>query len=138
MDNTVILFLVIAIIIVFLIFLTESYNKTDEIVITQIRYDLEYITPGINNLCIITSGDSTYTENKKNVYILLKDDRGQYYDYNTLIYASIHEISHVLCPDLDHSKRFVIIFRKLLDRAEISGIYVPHRVNVDYCKTCMV
>ena len=89
MDGASVVILIIVVVLFFVI-LVKSYDRNDEQMIRRIKRDLEEIYPGINLTCIITSGQNTYTDNKKLVYILLRDDDGKFYDYNTLLYASIY------------------------------------------------
>jgi hypothetical protein len=80
-------------------------------------------------------GEKSYTINKKQVYICLKDEMGEYYDDNTLYYVVCHEISHVICDEIGHTEKFYLIFNELLSKMEESGIYdynIP--IKHDYCK----
>jgi hypothetical protein len=80
-------------------------------------------------------GEKSYTINKKQVYICLKDQTGEYYDDNTLYYVVCHEISHVICDEIGHTEKFYLIFNALLSKMEESGIYnynIP--IKHDYCK----
>jgi len=80
-------------------------------------------------------GEKSYTLNKEVVYICLKDDDGEYYDENMLIYVIAHEIAHVLCPEVGHTDLFFEINEILLNELEKEGIYnssVP--VIRNYCQ----
>ena len=74
-------------------------------------------------------------ENKSRVYLCLADTNNNYYHDNMLIYVTLHELSHCICPDTDdHSPHFVEIFRQLLTRAYHFGIYNPNIPPIeDYC-----
>jgi hypothetical protein len=79
-------------------------------------------------------GEKSYTINKKQVYICLKDEKGEYYDDNTLYYVVCHEISHVICDEIGHTEKFYRIFNELLSKMEEDGIYdykIP--IKHDYC-----
>lgn len=53
------------------------------------------------------------------IYIVIWDkEKKQIFDYNTLIYAVIHEITHILNPTLNHEKPFDVIESILLKNAE--------------------
>jgi hypothetical protein len=138
MDELSIFIVLLIVVILFVVVLAESYNRDDERMIRRIKNDLETVYPGINSICVITSGQNTYTDNKRIVYILLRDDDGRFYDYNTLIYASLHEIAHVVTPDLDHTPLYVANFRALLTKAKNKGIFIPGKVNNGYCHQCVV
>lgn len=70
-------------------------------------------------------GDKSYTINKQKVYICLLDENGEYYNMNMIIYVTLHEISHVLCDEIGHTKKFHEIFEAILLKATEMGIYNP-------------
>ena len=79
-------------------------------------------------------GEKSYTINKEKVYICLKDENGNYYDDNTLIYVIAHELSHAICDEIGHTEKFHRIFEALLVNMEEQGIYnskIP--IKQDYC-----
>jgi hypothetical protein len=79
-------------------------------------------------------GEKSYTINKKKVYICLKDEDGNYYDDNTLIYVIAHELSHVICDEIGHTEKFHHIFETLLKKMDQEGLYnskIP--IKHDYC-----
>lgn len=78
----------------------------------KIRYDV--------SLC---KGEKSYTINKQDMYMCLKDEKGDYYHDNFLLYVHIHECSHVLCPEIGHTDLFYKIFDALLEKAVELGIY---------------
>ena len=79
-------------------------------------------------------GEKSYTINKENVYICLKDDNGNYYDDNTLIYVIAHELSHVICDEIGHTEKFHRIFEALLIKMEEEGLYNSKiSIKHDYC-----
>ena len=80
-------------------------------------------------------GNKSYTINKEKVYICLKDENGQYYNDNTLIYVMSHEICHSLCPEIGHTELFHTIFEALLLELTEAGIYNPSiPIEQDYCQ----
>lgn len=80
-------------------------------------------------------GDKSYTINKENVYMCLKNNKGEYYNKNTLIYVLAHELAHVICDEIGHTEKFHHIFEELLKEMTIEGIYNPNlRVESDYCE----
>jgi hypothetical protein len=79
-------------------------------------------------------GEKSYTINKEKVYICLKDENGNYYDNNTLIYVIAHELSHAICDEIGHTEKFHNIFEALLKKMEEEGLYnskIP--IQHDYC-----
>jgi hypothetical protein len=65
-----------------------------------------------------------------------KDTWGQLQDINTIVYALLHELSHVACPCLDHPPEFSNIFRNILYQAIRYNIWKPvnyHKTPMRYC-----
>lgn len=82
----------------------------------------------------IVEGKKSYTLNKKNIYLCLKDANKKYYDINSLMYVSLHEIAHVLCEEIGHTQRFAKIFNALLNHASSLNLYDPNKPFVkNYC-----
>lgn len=80
-------------------------------------------------------GNKSFTINKEKIYICLKNDNGNYYDDNMLVYVIAHEISHVICPEIGHTELFHDIFEKLLVKLVDAGIYNPSLpIQTDYCQ----
>lgn len=68
-------------------------------------------------------GNKSYTINKEQIYMCLKDEKNNYYDDNMLIYVLIHEIAHSICDEIGHTNKFHRIFDALLAKAEEMNIY---------------
>lgn len=100
---------------------TEYYEQMDPMLV-RIKETLIPLHPCVANLKFY-EGKKSYTINKKKVYLCLKDDDGEYYNFNMLIYVSIHELSHVICDEIGHTAKFHRIFRDLLELAEQKNIY---------------
>lgn len=74
---------------------------------------------------------TSYTVNKgeqiifcirsKSITNLLKSN--DIHDFNLVMYVMLHEISHVACPEYDHTPLFKRIFRFLCEEAIEMGIY---------------
>ena len=80
-------------------------------------------------------GDKSFTINKEKVYMCMKDENGNYYNNNMLIYVLGHELSHVLCDEIGHTEKFHTIFEALLGKLTEAGIYNPSiPIQTDYCK----
>lgn len=74
----------------------------------------------------MSASDKSFTVNKSHIYLCLKDERGEYYDDNTLTNVLLHEYAHVLCDEIDineHKAKYRFIFSTLLARAEKCGVY---------------
>ncbi|VBB18005.1 hypothetical protein YASMINEVIRUS_468 [Yasminevirus sp. GU-2018] len=74
---------------------------------------------------------TSYTVNKgeqiifcirsKSITTLLKKD--DIHDFNLVMYVLLHEISHVACPEYDHTPLFKKIFKFICEEAIEMGIY---------------
>lgn len=79
----------------------------------------------------------SYTLNKKDMYLCLNNERGDYFNKNMLMYVALHELGHVLCPSIGHTEEWYGIFMNLLDQAANEGIYDPTIPTVkDYQNRC--
>jgi hypothetical protein len=85
----------------------------------------------------LLEGPKSFTINKKQIYLCLKDKKAgeeNYYDYNSLIFVTLHEIAHVLCNEVGHTEKFKRIFKELLEHASSLGLYDETKPFVkDYC-----
>lgn len=117
--------------------LVKHLNGSDPL-INRIKQDVSKLDHRISNIAFYSSTES-YTEDKDKIFLCLKDDeKGEYYDYNTLIYVAIHECAHALTDviDLEHvTPEYRNMFKYLLDKATSIGIYDPSKpLPNHYCK----
>jgi len=140
--NIIIILLIFLIISILLYFIFEKSSnvvyddKTDNLMIQKIINDLNKIDSRSSNFNYFSSNES-YTENKKNIYLCLRDENNNFYDYNMLIYVAIHELAHALSNSVDtkhETLEFNNNFNYLLNSARNKDIYNPHIPLVDaYC-----
>ena len=50
-------------------------------------------------------------------------DSNNIHDFNLVMYVALHEISHVACPEYDHTPLFIKIFRFICEEGIEMGIY---------------
>jgi hypothetical protein len=106
-------------------------------ILVKLENDILQIYPPYRDLNVtILGANDSFTENKKKMFICLKNKAGEYYDYNTLIYITLHELSHVLTSSYkdSHGKEFTNIFQYLLQSAKDKNIFddqIP--IKYDYC-----
>ena len=111
----------------------EKYLEDDPMLI-DIRETLTPVFPDINKV-ILLKGKKSYTINKKRIHLCLTDKDGKYYDKNMLVYVTLHELAHVRCDEVGHTKKFHNIFKDILEDASAHNIYNPNiPVIKDYCK----
>ena len=78
------------------------------------------------------SGDTSYSIDKGKTIALCLRDRGQYlslHQLNDLIFVTIHELTHIAIPELNHPKEFWASFKFLLIEAEIAKIHIYNNIN---------
>jgi hypothetical protein len=82
----------------------------------------------------LQAGDKSYTINKKDVFICLKDEYGEYYPFNMLVYVLAHEYAHVISKSIGHTDEFHGKFDACLDIMIKEGFYDPSQeIIIDYC-----
>jgi hypothetical protein len=85
----------------------------------------------------------SYTINKQEIYLCIKDESGDYYEENMLMYAALHELAHVLCDEIGHTDKYWAIFDDVLEKASKiidpktnKPIYDPNgKINKNYCES---
>jgi hypothetical protein len=111
----------------------EKYEEQDKMLV-KLRNTLQPIFPDMNNV-ILLSGTKSYTINKKRIHLCLKDEKGDYYDINMLIYVLLHELAHVRCDEIGHTYKFFNIFNDILSTAQKHNLYDPTiPIIKDYCE----
>jgi len=109
----------------------EPYAPDPEL--DEIVREMYNLHPKVKDL-VFSEGNKSYTINKKNVYICMRDENDKYYDRNFLKFVVLHEISHALCDEIGHTPKFTRIFGDVLERAARLGIYDPNGMHIeDYC-----
>lgn len=109
----------------------KDYNLQNDQMLHKIKDVLKNLHPEIEKVKLY-EGKKSYTLNKDKIYLCLKDENGEYYDINMLIYVFLHEFSHYLNKeDIGHTDTFYKIFNDLLKKAEDIGVY---NKNIDPIK----
>lgn len=79
---------------------------------------------------LVNSDDSTYTENKSIIHLVIVNPETQeFYDDQTIIHAAIHELTHIICPDLNHTLLFNSMEEYFNGVAISSGILDKHLIT---------
>ncbi len=135
--NEDLLILIIGVLIILYFYLIHNRIETfEDPMILKLRYDMLRIDPRAS-LFTFNASNESFTEDKKHIFICMKDDKGQYYPYNMLVYVALHELAHGVSPvhDSDHTTReFRDNFDMLLRRATEMGIWDPKQPLItNYC-----
>ena len=86
----------------------EGMSSNDP-VLRRLKQKLIAIHPKVNDLTFFEDKES-YTINKKDVYLCLRDENNEYYNENMLIYVTLHEVAHAICDEIGHTQKFHEIF----------------------------
>jgi hypothetical protein len=104
---------------------------------------IDQLNKRINNVVISENSPTdiytSYSVNKGDEIVLcLRHRKGNFklHDLNTVTYVVLHEMSHVACPQKDHTDLFKKIFTFFLSQADKTGIYKPINYSLhpkEYC-----
>lgn len=85
--------------------------------------------------------DSEYTSYSVNkgeeiVFCLKSKKTGELHDINLIMYVALHEISHLACPEIDHTPLFKRIFAFICQKAIDIDIYKHQNYEQDPVEYC--
>lgn len=101
----------------------KEHHLQDDPMLFKLKEMMTPLHPSVKSLKLY-KGNKSYTINKDKIYMCLKDENGEYYPTNHLIYVLLHEFSHYLNKDdIGHTPKFHAIFEDLQEQAEEMGIY---------------
>lgn len=144
-------YLQIVTIVMVLIFLSWMYIKInpkieyyENIRKQQVNDTIQWLYRSVNDICyrcnmtpiyeIIETSQITYTDKvtkphniKGTIYLVVWDEKhGRVFNHNTLIYAMLHEITHILSPSIHHEPPFDSIESILMNMAINLNYYDPN------------
>lgn len=101
-------------------------------IVKPITYNGRSIADGMR----LYKADKSFTINKSQTFLCLKDKEGYYYPLNQLVYVLLHERAHSLnTADVGHTDAFYKVFDELLEKATQLGIYNPNiPIIQNYCE----
>lgn len=102
----------------------DFFAEQEDAYLSDLKNQLSVLDPKLKDIKIYV-GDQSYTINKRKIYICLKDENGDYYQRNMLVYVILHEFAHVLCDEIGHTELFFDIFNGILNQAAKKGLYDP-------------
>jgi hypothetical protein len=112
----------------------ETYRDSK---ILDIQSKLMKVDPDVTSKLNIQAGNQSFTEDKKDMFLCLRDEQGKYYPDNMLMYVALHELAHAKSHSIDtnHSgDEFKNNFNYYLKKAEELGFYSPSKGLVrEYC-----
>lgn len=113
----------------------KEQHLQDDPMLHTLRAVLKPVHPIIANLKLY-KGDKSYTLNKEKIFLCLRDENGDYYPLNMLIFVLLHEVAHQINTfDIGHTEAFHTEFDKLLDKATEIGVFNPSiPIIKNYCQ----
>lgn len=128
------IYIILILISLLCMYLVSLPTVKEHFVISSLKERLTVIDPRFAELDIRESS-SSYTEDKSIIYLCLRDEKGQYYPINTVMYVALHEIAHLLNKeDFGHTPAFHRTFDKLLCDAAAKKVYDPNLPHTpSYC-----
>ena len=106
---------------------SREHLRYKDPMIESIQQDLFKLHPKARELTYSAS-DKSFTEDKKDMFLCIKDEVGNYYPRNFLMYVAIHELAHAISKSYDdnhNGREFNENFDMLLDKASRIKIYDP-------------
>lgn len=109
-------------------------------IIESLKNDLQRIHPTIGEYTLkfypleCCKLEDSETEDKKKVYICVKNKNGEYYNYNKLLQVAIHELAHAMSKskDPDHTGgEFNSNYSNLMNKAQSLKLIDVSRLNKD-------
>jgi hypothetical protein len=114
---------------------TPTINEMNHPVLIKIRSNFAKINPSYGNIPIVLSTNGAYTEDKKFIAMCITNPKtGQPYNFNEIMYVSLHELAHFTSSSYGHNQEFMNNFAKLLYRARQLGIYTPIDPPRTFCE----
>ncbi len=119
----------------------NEINRYEIIKKQRVNNMIEWLYYTVNDICyecdvsptynIVETSQITYTDkiikghdSMGTIYLVVWNDKqNRVFNHNTLIYAILHEISHILSPSIHHNPPFDSIETTLLDKAIDLGYY---------------
>jgi hypothetical protein len=92
------------------------------------------------------SGDTAYSLDKGAIVAICLREKDPHdsgdprvhdiHDFETLMFVTLHEMSHIAIDEIDHPPRFWSTFRWLLDDTELAGIYTSPNYAANPVRYC--
>ena len=136
----VVLFLLVVVLIIYATINIRERLLPYDPKIDELKNKLALVHPESKKLQFFNDKKS-YTINKQKVHLCIKDENGEYYNDNMLVYVSLHELAHVLCDEVGHTPKFWAMFNaileeasKIIDPTTNKPVYDPNgKIDLEYC-----
>ena len=106
-------------------------------VLNKLIRDAKLVEPRSDTLEFFTS-DESYTEDKKRIFMCLKDRDGKYYKYNHLMQVLLHELAHAFSSVIDKEHKtpeFNNLHNEYRNKAQaLNLVDLSDQVPHNYCR----
>jgi len=78
----------------------------------------------------------TYTTNFRTITMCIRKKNGEFYDFKTLLFVFMHELSHIGSLEREHNPEFWRTFKFMLTASYELGLYDPVDYSqkvIEYC-----
>lgn len=138
----VVMFILLCLICIY-IKLDVELNRYELVRQQKVNDTIQWLYQIVNDVCyhcnmspiydIVETGQITYTDKitkihniKGTIYLVVWDEQHcRVFNHNTLVYAMLHEITHILSPSIHHEPPFDSIENILINTAINLGYYDP-------------
>jgi hypothetical protein len=111
----------------------DDYMETDPVVV-RFKSKLVPTFPQLASVKMLKA-NSSYTIDKRKIY-LCTEYNGTVYDDNMLTYVTLHDLAHVMTPEIGHGEKFMEMFSKLLTIAKKNNLWDSTQPRIEnYCKS---
>lgn len=143
MEYVQIVVIIVILIVLVMLYFRRYYDSNELIRRKQVNETIQWLYRAVNDICyrcnmhpvynIIETNHITYTDKVTNphnikgtIYLVIwNEESGCTFQHNTLIYAMLHEIAHILSPSIHHEPPFNSIEQILINTATDLGYYDP-------------
>lgn len=137
-NSDIAIFVVLVLIISYTMYISRLPGVCEfDAILNRLISDAIKIEPRSETLEFFPS-DESYTEDKRRVFLCLKDGSGKYYNYNHLIQVLIHELAHAFTEVIDKEHKTPEFNNKHNEyrqkAAELNLVNLDDRVPHSYCK----
>ena len=109
-----------------------KYPNSEDVATLYKKFDPSAVSEGS-----IDSGYTSYSVNKgEKIILCIRQRNDDFVDKNVLLYVAIHELAHIMTPEIGHTPYFWANFRFLLQEAMGQGTYTKVDFDdkpEDYC-----
>jgi len=133
------IFITLIIIVLYTMYINRNPGVCEfDAMLNKLRLDAIKIEPRSTEIEFFTS-DESYTEDKKRIFLCLKDSEDKYYEYNHLLQVLIHELAHAFTDVIDKEHKTPEFNNKhneyRIKAMKLNMVNLEDKVPLTYCRT---